>query len=76
MLQHPITKFIFLHLSHKTRLKLSGQLRKKSTEAQQYKSHQIMDIIKFKNLPKFDEEIQLQVRRVDLVDKSANFKVV
>ncbi|CAB9539797.1 UDP-2,3-diacylglucosamine diphosphatase (EC [Bathymodiolus brooksi thiotrophic gill symbiont] len=44
MLQHPITKFFFLHLPHKTRLKLSGQLRKKSTEAQQYKSHQIMDI--------------------------------
>jgi UDP-2,3-diacylglucosamine hydrolase len=29
VLQHPITKFIFLHLPHKIRLKLSGQLRKK-----------------------------------------------
>ncbi|CAC9984588.1 RNase R-related protein [uncultured Gammaproteobacteria bacterium] len=36
----------------------------------------MMTQIKFKNLPKFDEEIQLQVSRVDLVDKSANFKVV
>ena len=44
VLQHPITQFIFLHLPHKTRLKLSGQLRKKSIEAQQYKSHKIMDI--------------------------------
>ncbi|AYQ56063.1 UDP-2,3-diacylglucosamine hydrolase [Bathymodiolus thermophilus thioautotrophic gill symbiont] len=44
VLQHPITRFIFLHLPHKTRLKLSGQLRKKSIEAQQYKSHKIMDI--------------------------------
>jgi UDP-2,3-diacylglucosamine hydrolase len=44
VLQHPITKFIFLHLPQKTRLKLSGQLRKKSIEAQQYKSREIMDI--------------------------------
>lgn len=43
-LQHPITKFIFLHLSTKTRLKLSGQLRKKSVAAQRYKSLEIMDI--------------------------------
>ena len=43
-LQHPITQFIFLHLPIKTRLKLSGQLRQKSIEAQQYKSREIMDI--------------------------------
>jgi UDP-2,3-diacylglucosamine hydrolase len=43
-LQHPITQFIFLHLPTKTRLKLSGQLRQKSIEAQQYKSREIMDI--------------------------------
>lgn len=35
----------------------------------------MMTQIKFKNLPKFDEEIQLQVGRVNLVDKSANFKI-
>ncbi|SMN13841.1 UDP-2,3-diacylglucosamine diphosphatase [Bathymodiolus heckerae thiotrophic gill symbiont] len=44
VLQHPITRFIFLHLPQKIRLKLSGQLRKKSIEAQQYKSHEIMNI--------------------------------
>jgi UDP-2,3-diacylglucosamine hydrolase len=44
VLQHPITKFIFLRLPTKTRLKLSGQLRKKSVEAQQYKTREIMDI--------------------------------
>ncbi|SHN92134.1 UDP-2,3-diacylglucosamine diphosphatase [bacterium endosymbiont of Bathymodiolus sp. 5 South] len=43
-LQHPVTQFIFLHLPTKTRLKLSGQLRKKSVAAQQYKSREIMDI--------------------------------
>jgi UDP-2,3-diacylglucosamine hydrolase len=43
-LQHPITRFIFLHLPTKTRLKLSGQLRKKSVAVQQYKSREIMDI--------------------------------
>lgn len=36
----------------------------------------MMTQIKFKNLPKLDEEIQLQVSRVNLVDKSANFKIV
>jgi exoribonuclease-2 len=36
----------------------------------------MMTQIKFKNLPKLDEEIQLQVSRVNLVDKSANFKAV
>ncbi|AYQ56062.1 Exoribonuclease R [Bathymodiolus thermophilus thioautotrophic gill symbiont] len=36
----------------------------------------MMTQIKFKNPPKFDAEIQLQVSRVNLVDKSANFKVV
>ncbi len=44
ILQHPITKFIFLRLPKKWRLKLGGQLRKKSTEAQQYKSRKIMDV--------------------------------
>lgn len=43
VLQHPITQFIFLRLPIKTRLKLSGQLRKKSVEARQYKSREIMD---------------------------------
>ncbi|WXU00357.1 MAG: Ribonuclease R [Catillopecten margaritatus gill symbiont] len=36
----------------------------------------MMDQIKFKNLPKLDEEIQLKVRSVNLVEKSANFKPV
>jgi UDP-2,3-diacylglucosamine hydrolase len=38
------SRFIFLHLPTKTRLKLSGQLRKKSVAVQQYKSREIMDI--------------------------------
>jgi exoribonuclease-2 len=36
----------------------------------------MMTQIKFKNLPKLDEEMQLQVSRVNLVDKSVNFKVI
>ena len=36
----------------------------------------MMTQIKFKNLPKLDEEIQLQVGRVKLVDRSVNFNVV
>lgn len=44
LLRHPLTQFIFLHLSEKLRLKLSGQLRQKSTEAQRYKDRKIMDI--------------------------------
>ena len=44
VLQHPIIEFIFLRLPKKLRLKLSGQIRKKSVEAQQYKSHEIMDV--------------------------------
>ena len=36
--------FIFLHLPKKIRLKLTGQLRKKSIEAQSYKSSKIMDV--------------------------------
>ncbi len=44
ILQHPITKFIFLNLSNNMRLKLSGQLRKKSINAQKKKSKVITDI--------------------------------
>ena len=44
ILRNPIIQFIFLSLSKKTRLKLTGQLRKKSTEAQKYKSEEIMDV--------------------------------
>ena len=44
ILQHPITKFIFLHLPKKLRLRLAGQIRKKSVEAQQYKTEEIMDV--------------------------------
>jgi len=44
VLQNPLTKFIFRKLSKKMRLKLSGQLREKSTKAQNYKSREIMDV--------------------------------
>ncbi|MBC8494247.1 MAG: UDP-2,3-diacylglucosamine diphosphatase [Candidatus Thioglobus sp.] len=44
ILQHPITKAVFVHLPKKWRLKLSGQLRKKSVDAQQAKSREIMDV--------------------------------
>jgi len=44
VLRHPVTKFIFLHLSKKLRLRLVGQLRQKSVEAQQYKTREIMDV--------------------------------
>ena len=44
VLRNPITQFIFLKLSKNLRLKLTGQLRKKSIEAQSYKSSEIMDV--------------------------------
>ena len=44
ILRNPIIQFIFLHLPKKIRLKLTGQLRKKSIEAQSYKSEKIMDV--------------------------------
>jgi len=44
LLQNPLTKFIFQKLSKTMRLKLSGQLRKKSIKAQTYKSREIMDV--------------------------------
>lgn len=44
IIQHPITKFIFLHLPAKTRINLTTQLRKTSTTAKQYKIQEIMDI--------------------------------
>ena len=44
ILRNPIIQFIFLHLSKNIRLKLTGQLRKKSIEAQRYKSEKIMDV--------------------------------
>ena len=44
VLRNPIIQFIFLHLSKNLRLKLTGQLRKKSIEAQSYKSEKIMDV--------------------------------
>ena len=43
-LRNPIIRFIFLHLPKNLRLKLTGQLRKKSIEAQSYKSEKIMDV--------------------------------
>ena len=44
VLRNPLMQFIFLKLSKNLRLKLTGQLRKKSIEAQRYKSAEIMDV--------------------------------
>ena len=44
VLRNPMIQFIFLHLPKKIRLKLTGQLRKKSIEAQSYKSEKIMNV--------------------------------
>ena len=44
VLRNSIVQFIFLHLPNNLRLKLTGQLRKKSIEAQSYKSEKIMDV--------------------------------
>ena len=44
VLRNSIIQFIFLHLPKNLRLKLTGQLRKKSIEAQTYKSEKIMDV--------------------------------
>ncbi len=44
ILQHPITKAIFVHLPKKWRLKFSGQLRQKSINAQRAKTREIMDV--------------------------------
>ena len=44
VLRNPIIQFVFLHLPKNLRLKLTGQLRKKSIEAQSYKSEKIMDV--------------------------------
>ena len=44
VLRNSIIQFIFLHLPKNLRLKLTGQLRKKSIEAQSYKSEKIMDV--------------------------------
>jgi len=44
VLRNPLVQFIFLHLPKNIRLTLTGQLRKKSVEAQSYKSSKIMDV--------------------------------
>ena len=44
VLRNPIIQFIFLSLPKTFRLKLTGQLRKKSLEAQSYKSEELMDV--------------------------------
>ena len=44
VLRNPLVQFIFLNLPKNIRLKLTGQLRKKSVEAQIYKSPKIMDV--------------------------------
>lgn len=62
ILQHPITKFIFVHLPKKWRLKLSGQLRQKSIEAQQAKTREIMDVN-----PQAVNELMLKYPGADLI---------
>ena len=60
VLRSPITQFIFFKLSKKIRLKLTGQLRKKSIEAQSYKTEELMDVnqattdLIMSNYPGFD----------------------
>ena len=44
VLRNPITKFIFLKLPKNLRLKLTGQLRQRSIEAQSYKTEELMDV--------------------------------
>jgi len=44
VLRNPIIQFMFLKLSKNLRLKLTGQLRKKSIEAQRYKTEELMDV--------------------------------
>jgi len=44
ILRNPVIQFTFLHLPKQYRLKLTGGLRKKSIEAQKYKSLEIMDV--------------------------------
>jgi len=44
VLRNRLVQYIFLHLPKNIRLKLTGQLRKKSVEAQSYKSSTIMDV--------------------------------
>jgi len=44
VLRNSVVQFIFLHLPKNIRLKLTGQLRKKSVESQRYKSSEIMDV--------------------------------
>ena len=44
VLRNSLVQYIFLHLPKNIRLKLTGQLRKKSVEAQSYKSSKIMDV--------------------------------
>jgi len=44
VLRNPITTFIFTHLPKQLRLRFVGKLRKKSVEAQQTKSREIMDV--------------------------------
>jgi UDP-2,3-diacylglucosamine hydrolase len=44
VIQHPITRFIFLHLSQKLRIRISKKLRNKSIQAQQKKPVSLMDV--------------------------------
>ena len=44
VLRNRLVQYIFLRLPKNIRLKLTGQLRKKSVEAQSYKSSKIMDV--------------------------------
>ncbi len=44
VLRSPVIQYIFLHLPRNIRLKLTGQIRRKSIKAQSYKAIKIMDV--------------------------------
>ena len=62
VLQNPIIKLLFQKLPKSTRLNLSGQLRKKSTEAQRFKTKEIMDVN-----PKAVQELMKQYPGANLI---------
>jgi len=62
VLQNPIIKFLFQKLPKIARLNLSGQLRKKSTEAQRFKTKEIMDVN-----PKAVQELMKQYPGANLI---------
>jgi len=62
VMQNPIIKLLFQKLPKSARLNLSGQLRKKSTEAQRFKTKEIMDVN-----PKAVQELMKQYPGANLI---------